>query len=64
MKEELQEYNLISTMSIETKDEYRQQILEELTDALIEIVEKYDSFCGGGFSLLPYEKFVAPESKL
>lgn len=66
----MNEYDLISNMSIEIKEEHVPKILEELTDALISIVENYEGFCCGGFDLklCEYEDsdamLIIPESKL
>lgn len=45
-------FNLLSYMSIECRDkEQLREIIGELTEALIEIVEKRNCVCGGGFNL-------------
>ena len=52
------EYELISNFIIEAEDDpnLHKQILTELTDALIDIVERYGCYCGGGFQLKQYNE--------
>lgn len=46
----LKEYSIISNMIIECRnDDEAHEIIDELVDALIEIVERRDRYCGGGF---------------
>lgn len=46
------EYELITSMIIECKDEDRAAIIDELMGATIAIVERYKGYCGGGFMLI------------
>lgn len=57
----MKEYSLIANVAIEAKSEVIQNIVDELTYALAEICEKYESFCGGGFDFVTYR---IAESKL
>lgn len=45
-------YDLVSNFMVECSEEDQKAIIEELTYALIDIVEKRKAYCGGGFSLL------------
>lgn len=47
----MKEYDVISNLVIETKPEKVKVIEQEILDAIIEVVERHDSFVGGGFHL-------------
>lgn len=47
----MKEYNLIANICIETTPEKVELILQDLTDATIEVVEKHESSMGGGYQM-------------
>ncbi len=54
----MNEYNVIASLCIETKEELVDTLNREIMDAIIEIVERHSSFVGGGlrFELVEEEK--------
>lgn len=47
-KKELFEYEMVANLCVETEERLIDKIHEEIMDAIIHIVEKYESFVGGG----------------
>ena len=55
-KKKLKEYKLTAFVGVEIDDADKSAFLEDLTDALVDCIEKYKGCCGGGFTLRPYTK--------
>ena len=47
----MKEYQVICDLVVETTPDKVSTISQELMNAIIEVVEKHNSFIGGGFSL-------------
>lgn len=56
VEDEYKEYEVQANLVIETRLKNIRLLEEEILLALIDIVEKHDSFIGGGLTLKPYEE--------
>lgn len=55
-KKKLKEYKLVAFVGVEIDDADKMAFLDDLTDALVDCIEKYKGYVGGGFNLRPFTK--------